>query len=596
MVPRCVRLLVACLVVTLCFGAAAQPGGEVPETGPSGSADPKLERAKALFRAGLEFLEQKQTERALELFLRSRALFPSRQNTINAAICLDALERDDEALVLYEAAIADFSAEITPELRAELAPTLDRLRQRVGSVEVSANVNAIVTVDGRERGTLPLLVPLRVLTGNRTIRVIKEGYETFEREVTVNTGSTLRVDARLKPLASAGRLRIVAPSAPGSTVRVDGTTVGTTPWEGTLSPGTHRYEVLQEDLGTGPVPVTVLQGRTVQVEATLKPLGQTIRISVSPPAAALSLDGQRIESGWQGRLTVGPHVLSASSEGYLPGTKSFVVDAKTGGDAQIVLLVDRDHPRWASSTPAVFWFEGFAGYAVAPSLGSGAERCSKVVCNDGETATGLAAGVRAAYEFPFELSIEVAGGYLAMKSTMSRSFVRLFDDRSAGGRNVTYEIDDDVELRGWTATGGIGFRGFFGERFGLQTRIHVGALFGTSSDAMQARIIDSESHPARVVNAGTTESSVSFLVEPEIQAQYRLGAWRIGAGLASLIVPAPGPDNENGDIFPVAECPDMPPTPLPIGCIGGSDVVAEERRFGPFVAFVPGISVGYEIR
>ena len=90
------------------------------------------------------------------------------------------------------------------------------------------------------------------------MRVTKEGFEPWEREVHVVPGGPARVTARLD--AVAGRLRIDA-DVPGANVFLDRKFLGTTPVETRdFTPGTHRLNVSAEgyemwadtiDLGAG---------------------------------------------------------------------------------------------------------------------------------------------------------------------------------------------------------------------------------------------------------------------------------------------------------------------------------------------------------
>src|SRR5262249_48881706 len=117
-------------------------------------------------------------ERALDRFLRSRARVPSGKNTVNAAICLNRLGRYDEALEMFEEVVTKHMADLREADRATIAPAMQALRQKVGTLEISVDVEgAAVHVDSRARGRLPLAVPLRVNAGIHRIRVIKEGYE-----------------------------------------------------------------------------------------------------------------------------------------------------------------------------------------------------------------------------------------------------------------------------------------------------------------------------------------------------------------------------------------------------------------------------------
>src|SRR5690606_24131948 len=106
--------------------------------------------------------------------------------------------------------------------------------------------------DGRARANLPLTIAVRVLPGKRVVRVLADGYVTFERTVAVEAAQTARIEAKLEPLKDAGLLRIEATDALGADVHVDGAIVGQSPWEGTLGPGSHVVWVAKGDLGSAP--------------------------------------------------------------------------------------------------------------------------------------------------------------------------------------------------------------------------------------------------------------------------------------------------------------------------------------------------------
>src|SRR5512133_1763754 len=193
-----------------------------------------LALAKDLFRKGVVLLQANDVERALAYFLRSRDAQASAKNTGNAAICLSRLGRYDEALEMYEELLVHFSADLDAEDRATLVPAMTALRDEVGAVDLSANVDGLVVIDGRARGKLPFSAPVRVLGGRHTIRIFKDGYVAYEARVDVPLRATIAVDARLSPLSGAGLLRVDDPANAGFEVHVDGAVVGLVPWEGTL--------------------------------------------------------------------------------------------------------------------------------------------------------------------------------------------------------------------------------------------------------------------------------------------------------------------------------------------------------------------------
>ncbi len=166
------------------------------------AAPERLEQAKEQFRSGVARLNAGDTAGALSDFLRSRELRASGKNTVNAAICLERLERYDEALDLYEEVLARFASDLEPEDRENLMPVMAALRAKLSYVELSANVPGDVTLAGRTRGQLPFETALRMLPGRATIRIVKDGYRPYESTLELVAGQTKRLNAQLEPLSA----------------------------------------------------------------------------------------------------------------------------------------------------------------------------------------------------------------------------------------------------------------------------------------------------------------------------------------------------------------------------------------------------------
>jgi hypothetical protein len=125
-----------------------------------------------------------------------------------------------------------------------------------GVVSITATEEqARVLVDGERMGVAPQRVDLG--PGSHTIRVEKEGFGTFEREVHVVPGRTLELEARLGTPAS--RLSVSA-DVPAAQVFLDRNFVGEAPLViPDVSPGRHRlnvsakgYDGYREDVEVGP--------------------------------------------------------------------------------------------------------------------------------------------------------------------------------------------------------------------------------------------------------------------------------------------------------------------------------------------------------
>jgi tetratricopeptide (TPR) repeat protein len=221
------RALLALLLlfgaVTLVRDARAQEAPAAPAPTPAA-----IEEAKRFFEQGESLRGAGQYQAALEAYLKSRSLVPRASNTLNAAVCLHALKRYDEAFDMFEEALTKYpEGQVSKESKDSAKKAMADIEALVGRIDVSANIDGSLVIDGRTRGKLPLVAPVRVLAGKHVVRVLRDGYETFEQAVEVKERATTAIDAKLNPLTSAGRLRIEAPAGlDGATVIVDGATVG----------------------------------------------------------------------------------------------------------------------------------------------------------------------------------------------------------------------------------------------------------------------------------------------------------------------------------------------------------------------------------
>ncbi len=324
-----------------CPCAASSAGAQPP------AADSqRLQQAKVLFIEGNELRKAGDCERGVDRFLRSRALVPSVSNTLNAAWCLQQIGRADESLELYEDVLTRFRESLSTDERASIGPTLALLRKQVGSMDVSSDVAGTLVIDGRSRGRLPLAFPVRVLPGSHVVRVLADGWQTFEKTVNVRAGETASVDAKLAPLARAGRLRIAGPQVDGAQLYVDGALVGEAPWEGTLSSGPHVIALRKGDKGTAPVLAQVLESQTAAPMLELAAGVADVQITTDPPSASIAVDGVPLGHGrWLGWLPAGSHTITGAEAGYFSGERKLNV-AGAAVRASLALQVDQKHPIW----------------------------------------------------------------------------------------------------------------------------------------------------------------------------------------------------------------------------------------------------------
>ncbi len=570
-------------LLCLVLGSAPMARAEEP---PSPGDQAAIEEAKQLFRQGVELFGAGDLERALTLFSKSREAFPSVQNTSNVAICLDELGRYDEALEMYERLLVEFKDQLNDADKKAIGPSMAALRKKVGSVFVSSNVDGRVVVDGRARAELPLTVPIRVLPGDRQVRVIRNGYVTWEKQITVKEGESLRVDARLEPLAEAGLLRVEVPTGPGSQVFVDGAPMGSTPWEGTLGPGPHVVWTVNGERGSVPKKVVVVQGQTAVIVLEDLPLGGALTVSVEPPSATITVGDALLGKGrFSGRLPVGEHQLAVSEEGYHRHERKLRVHPSDGRTLRIELEVDPEHPRWPRAVGGEGFVQAFGGFAFGPGFGATAEtQC--VTCPDDTTVLGLMVGARGGYRFGFGLGLELGAGYLRLGASFDR--VAALDDQPG----VLYPIADDLLVHGPFASVGMSFRHLFHEHVGVGARASAGAFFEAATDAVHVRATrGGEEAALSVQDPEPVARAVSVFTQGDLGLELAFGPLQLAVAMGVVVFVTEGATHEQRTTSLPLQCD--PTVPSGIGCIRSGTALPDEKAHGVFFVGLPQLHVGY---
>jgi hypothetical protein len=582
--PRLAAAAAVAWLASSASGARAQEPTPPPSTAPAQAPDPKLAAAKELFRQGVVLFEAGDVERALELFLRSRAALPAVKNTLNAAICLEKLGRADEAAELYEEVLLRFTSELTDVDRAAVGASLPALRRRIGSLDVSSNVEGTVVIDGRQRGRLPLATPIRLVPGAHVVRVVKDGYVTAEVTVHVSAGVTATADLRLTPLAGAGQLRVEDATNAGADVFVDQVQVGVVPWEGTLGPGDHVVFIRRGDVGTSPIVATVIQGQARALSLHSAPLGPPVHVVATPTTASIDVDGVPLgHGGWQGRLTMGAHRVRASEPGYFDAQRPLFTSQARYATVEIKLdlMVDPRHPRWPRAS-GHFFAGVFGGYGLGTSPGGGAEAACPSACTGSSGLLGGGGGARVGYRFGNGVGLELAGGYLSLGARFER---RLVDTSAAPP--VTYDLHDVVALAGPFGWAAATYRVDLGGRFGLTFGAALGLLVATASDRVSGTLSTTMGQTAASLDgAGAPARAPTLLAAPEVRGHVRVGPIELGASAIVPIALLDGPTFPYHDLRPTSACDGH----SALLCTKGSAVAASERSFGVFALFWPTVS------
>jgi hypothetical protein len=222
--------------------AQAQSTEPRTETAPTTESPPNAERAahaEALKVKGDTLFRNRNYVEAISAYDESYELIENPRVLYNKARALQALGRYADAFTT----IKRFEAEAPPELKAQvgaLNALIAELWEHVSEVSVNVNVpGARVTLGNAVLGNSPLPKPVLQNAGPLKLRVVKDGYFDFEREVSLRGGSSSSFDVTLESKARFAKV-VIGSKIKGTTISVDGRNIGQVPTEAVIPPGTHQ--------------------------------------------------------------------------------------------------------------------------------------------------------------------------------------------------------------------------------------------------------------------------------------------------------------------------------------------------------------------
>ncbi len=198
------------------------------------------------------------------------------------------------------------------------------LKPELAAVRITSTPpGATVTVDGKKVGVTPWSGRLPV--GRRAVEVVRPGLvpATDALEVPSGAGTTTKQYA----LAAQPTQLSLASAPPGAQVLLDGTPVGTTPWEGRVAHGARAVVLRRAGYQEATATVEVALGTAVARELKLEPLVADVTIVTQPAGALLVIDGA--QAGVSPRtlpLPTGAHRVVATLEGHQPAEQPFDVE------------------------------------------------------------------------------------------------------------------------------------------------------------------------------------------------------------------------------------------------------------------------------
>ncbi len=255
--------------------------------------------ARKLFQEGRQHASAHRWSEALDAFNASYSKLQSPLTLFNIGYCQRALGKFIDARESFNTFL-----EIAPNDRRakRVIPEVNRLRAeieaRLAAIEISAEPDVRVSIDGRPVRLTDGGAIVEVDPGFRTVMAERDGHRPFFADITLQPGERRALSAKPTPLPA--RLTVKA-NVEEASVAIDGEPVGIAPTQTDVSPGQHRVSIEAEGHLAYESEIVVRPGEDELLAATL--------IAAPPPPAPPPLPP------WVFWSTAGASVASAAVAG-----------------------------------------------------------------------------------------------------------------------------------------------------------------------------------------------------------------------------------------------------------------------------------------
>lgn len=209
--------------------------------------------------------------------------------------------------------------------RKKVMANLKKVVSKGELVVLTEPSGASVYLNGRPVGTSPY-EDKGLSSGKYTVRVTKEGYETWEKTEIVESGKKVEVFASLRSLTGG----IVVRTQPHkANIYIGGKLAGTGSYESNvLLPGTYKVRIVQEGYETWEKDVTVKPGEIVELPVELALMGGELVVIVQPSLAKIYINGKFVRDNlYVGKdLRPGLYSVQVVKDGYEPWKKDIRVE------------------------------------------------------------------------------------------------------------------------------------------------------------------------------------------------------------------------------------------------------------------------------
>ncbi|MDX2024067.1 MAG: hypothetical protein SF187_27755 [Deltaproteobacteria bacterium] len=200
------------------------------------------EEAKKDYWKGRKLYEENEMELAFKAFASAYESSRDPRLIWNMALCARGMRHFAHAKRLVKEYVKDARSQnvLSPQDEATADAFVKAVSGRVVTAGFSlAPKDAVVLIDGEVLPPVPEPASRDVDVGSHHVEVQAKGFRTQAFRQSFELGKPNQVDVSLEPEGAP----VFMYTASGNSIHVDGRTVGTGAWSGTLTPGSHVLEV-----------------------------------------------------------------------------------------------------------------------------------------------------------------------------------------------------------------------------------------------------------------------------------------------------------------------------------------------------------------
>jgi hypothetical protein len=313
------------------LGSSTAGWAQTPAPPPAApAAAPNPATAKTYLAAGDKAAKAKDWAIAAAQYQASFDASPSAQALDGLAGAEYELKLAGEAYESYDRFLKDYAGAMGNTVKHRAETRLKELAALTGFISIRVNeAGADVSLDGKAIGQSPVAALIRVSAGAHKVDVSKAGFAAATKTPNVTANGKEIVDVQLAREATTGHLAVREKTGQPVRVLVDGADVGATPLDMEVAPGPHEVILRSSTLASPPQKVDVVRGQAVQVEVAAVAAAAHLEVTTSDRKGIIFFDGKPVAEGaYSADVTVGPHTLAVTREGFERYEKQIVLTDK----------------------------------------------------------------------------------------------------------------------------------------------------------------------------------------------------------------------------------------------------------------------------